>query len=259
MVLTVTDTEGRVVRGLVGPVTAGTHRVAWDLRYPQPDPPRARPDTAATAEDDFAGLPRGPHVAPGMYRVSLAKRVDGVLTPLGEPRSFEVYPLDGPGARPPGVLAFQQQVWVLMRAVLGANAAATETMKQIQLLERAMQETPGLDDRLVSEVRALEVSLREIQEALNGDPTRERRQESSPPSLLDRLRAAGGSSWSGTLGDVSDTHKRQYEIVASEFGVVVERLRRLVELDLRRVEQTAEAQGVPWTSGRMPRWPPAGR
>jgi adenylosuccinate synthase len=61
------------------------------------------------------------------------------------------------------------------------------------------------------------------------------------------------------LGDVSDTHKRQYEIVASEFGVVVERLRRLVELDLRRVEQTAEAQGVPWTSGRMPRWPPAGR
>lgn len=258
IVLAVTDAEGRVVRRLLGPVTAGTHRVAWDLRYPPPDPPRLRTDTTGTAED-VGAAPRGPYVVPGTYRVSLAMRVDGVLTPLGEPQAFEVYPLDGPGVRPPEVLAFQQQVWALMRAVLGANAAATEAMNRIQALERAMQETPGLDDRLVSQARTLRDSLREMQEALSGDPTRERRQESSPPSLLDRLRAAGGGSWSGTLGDVSDTHKRQYQIVAAEFGVVLERLRRLVEVDLKALEDAAEARGVPWTSGRMPRWPPPGR
>ena len=32
-------------------------------------------------------------VAPGTYRVSLSKNVDGVVTPLGEPQSFAVVPL----------------------------------------------------------------------------------------------------------------------------------------------------------------------
>jgi hypothetical protein len=65
----------------------------------------------------------------------------------------------------------------------------------------------------------------------------------------------GGGVWSGTLGDVTDTHKQQYEIVAREFPGVLEKLRSVIEVDLRRVEEAAEAAGVPWTSGRVPKWP----
>ncbi|HWP37712.1 MAG TPA: hypothetical protein VNL18_09215 [Gemmatimonadales bacterium] len=254
IVLTVTDEEGRVVRRLSGPVTAGTHRVSWDLRYPPPNPPR--PVAADSADDGgFGGQPRGPYVVPGTYLVSLAKRVDGVVTPLGEPRSFEVYPLDGGAPRTPAVLAFQQRTWQLQRAVLGANALATETMNRLQLLKRAVEDTPGLDGSLANEVRQLESRLRDIQESLNGDPTVARRQESTPPSLAERLSRAAGGAWSGTLGDVTDTHKRQYDIVAAEFRGLLERLRALIEGDLKRVEDAAEAAGVPWTTGRLPRWP----
>ena len=38
IVLTVTDDRGEVVRRLSGPVKAGFHRVAWDLRYPPVEP-----------------------------------------------------------------------------------------------------------------------------------------------------------------------------------------------------------------------------
>lgn len=253
IVLTVTDPEGRVVRRLIGPVDAGLHRVAWDLRYPPPNPPRL------TAEDDdgggFGGQPRGPYVVPGTYRVAIAKRVDGVTTPLGEPQGFEVYPLDSGASRSPQVLAFQQKTWALQRTVLGANAAAAEAMSRIQLLKRALAETPGLDDGLIGEARALELRLRDIQESLTGDPTMSRRQESTPPSLANRLNRAAGGVWTGTLGDVTDTHKRQYDIVAEEFAGILQRLRGLIEGDLRRVEDAAESAGAPWTSGRLPKWP----
>src|SRR5688500_5701814 len=49
VIVTVSDSEGRVVRRLSGPVGAGIHRVNWDLRYPAaglaaPPPPDADPD-----------------------------------------------------------------------------------------------------------------------------------------------------------------------------------------------------------------------
>jgi hypothetical protein len=39
IILTVSDQDGRVVRRLTGPTTAGAQRVTWNLRYPTPNPP----------------------------------------------------------------------------------------------------------------------------------------------------------------------------------------------------------------------------
>ena len=83
-----------------------------------------------------------------------------------------------------------------------------------------------------------------------------RRQEVSPPSLSDRLRVFTGGTWSGSLGEPTTTVERQYEIVAQEFGAILARLRQAIDVDLKRVEDAAEAAGVPWTSGRIPTWQP---
>ncbi|HEY9516476.1 MAG TPA: hypothetical protein VIQ74_12420, partial [Gemmatimonadaceae bacterium] len=200
--------------------------------------------------------PAGPYVIPGSYRVSMAKRVDGAVTPIGEPRTFEVYQLDADATpRTPAVLAFQQQTATLARAVLGANALATETMNRLNLLEQALQATPAADAaRLAADARTLESRLRDIQTSLTGDRTAARRSESSPPSLLDRLNDVTGGLWSSTLGDATTTQKRQYEIVGSEFGGVLGQLRTLVTVDIKRLEDSAEAAGAPWTSGRFPTW-----
>ena len=260
VILTVTDAEGHVVRRLTGPVTAGVQRVTWDLRYPPTTPNTGTPAPVgggAGEGDDFFRPPAGPFVLPGTYTVSMARRVDGVSTPVGQPQKFEVYMLDGDTSpRTPAVLAFQQQTSKLQRAVLGANALINETLTRVQALRRALQETPGADDKLTNDARVLETKLREIQVTLSGDPTMARRSEPSPSSMLNRLSGITGSLWSNTLEAPTATQRRQYDIVAAEFEKVLSQLRPVIDTDLKRVEDAAEAAGAPWTSGRLPVWKP---
>ena len=51
VVLTVRDRDGEVVRRLEGPITAGLHRVAWDLRYPDVEPVTALPGKEEAKEE----------------------------------------------------------------------------------------------------------------------------------------------------------------------------------------------------------------
>jgi photosystem II stability/assembly factor-like uncharacterized protein len=257
MILTVTDQDGHVVQRLTGRTSAGINSVTWNLRYPA-----ATPITSAAGGGGgrgfggFGGGGGGPYVIPGTYTVALAKLVDGVMTPAGEPQSFEVYPLDDVTTpRSAEVLAFQQQTARLQRAMLGANAAAGEAMNRIGLLKRALDATPGADPQLTEDLRDLESSIREIQWELSGDPTVGRRNEATPTSLMERLGRAT-SGWSGLLHEVTGLQREQYDIVAARFGSILERLRPLIEVELKRIEDAAEAAGAPWTSGRIPTWRP---
>ena len=167
------------------------------------------------------------------------------------------YLLDGDGSpRTPQVLAFQQQTARLQRAVMGTSALIGETLTRVAALRRAIQETPTADDRLASDARAVELRLRDLQMALTGDPTIGRRQEPSPTSLVSRLSGITGSLWSNSLTDPTGTMRRQYEIVSAEFEKILAQLRPLVQTELKRVEDAAEAAGAPWTSGRIPDWRP---
>ena len=176
---------------------------------------------------------------------------------IGDPQTFAVAPLDsGAAPRSPAVVAFQQKTAALQRALLGANAVVNETMSRIQLLKRAIQETPTADDKLGTEVRGIEARLRDVQTTLSGDPTIARRQEPTPPSLINRVNGIANSLWSNTMEDATATQKRQYDIASAELGGLLERLRTLVDQDLKRVGDQAETAGVPWTSGRVPVWKP---
>ena len=55
--------------------TAGEHRFIWDLRYPDAPSLRKNYDLSAVAGVGISGLPRGPLVLPGTYRLRLT--VDG--------------------------------------------------------------------------------------------------------------------------------------------------------------------------------------
>jgi len=181
--------------------------------------------------------------------------VRGEVTPVGEPQSFEVYLLDDVATpRSAEVLAFEQQAARLQRAVLGANSAAGEAMTRIGLLKRALDQTPNADPQIRTDLMALENSLRDVQWAMNGDPTVRRRRQSTPPSLTGRLRRFTGG-WGSLLHEVTGFHREQYDVVAGEFSGILARFRTLIDTDLKRIEDAAEAAGAPWTSGRIPNWP----
>ncbi len=123
VILTVTNAGGQVVRRLEGPVTAGFHRVAWDLRLPQPQPV----SLTEQEPDLFSPPPTGALAAPGTYTVTLSQRVDGQVSALSSPQSFEAVPLGLatlPAAQRDEVARFQGKVARLQRAVLGAQEPA---------------------------------------------------------------------------------------------------------------------------------------
>jgi photosystem II stability/assembly factor-like uncharacterized protein len=253
IVLTVADSTGRTVRRLSGPAGAGLHRVAWDLRFPPAEPTALEEPTVGLFDEPS----RGPLAVPGDYVVSLAKRVDGVLTPLGEPQPFAAQPLGFAGLAPTdraALNAFQRQVAALQRAVLGARQLARDTADRLAKLRKAVDETPGADAALGAEVRALQDRLDGIDLALNGDAVKRRRNEPTLPGIVGRVNNIVGGSWVATAAPTG-TQREQLEIAGRLFAPTLAALRALVETDLPAVEARADAAGAPWTPGRLPRWP----
>jgi hypothetical protein len=111
IILTVRDSDGKVVRKLDGPASKGFHRVSWNLRTPSQ---RAiRPRTSKPSWE-----PEGFMVAPGTYTVTLAKQIDGVVTNLSEAMEFDVVRMRKgalEGAEPDQVVAFWEEIEVFTR------------------------------------------------------------------------------------------------------------------------------------------------
>jgi len=253
IIFTVTDSSGRVVRRLSGPVTAGMQRVTWDLHYAPPSlPPPPNPET----EDPFNEGPAGPLVMPGTYKVSLAKRLDGVMTPLGQPQDFQII-VEGQERMTPAdriaLVEFQQKVARLQRAMQGALEAANTLTPRFVAIRRALLETPNAPEKLLDDAAALEKRKNEILRALRGDQALRQRNMNLPPSISERVGSVVGSQRMSTSRP-TQTQIDQYAAAAQEFETTLNQLRQLIETDLARLEKQMEAAGAPWTPGRIPEW-----
>ncbi|HXO20465.1 MAG TPA: glycosyl hydrolase [Thermoanaerobaculia bacterium] len=254
ILLTVTDEDGHVVRRLTGPVTSGFHRVAWDLRYPPSNPVELK----ATEVGPFDSPETGPMVAPGTYKVSLAKRVGGKVTPLGEPQTVVAAPL-GIGSLPAedraALVAFERDTARLQRVVMGAVRAAAEAKTRLDHIDKALLDTPAADPRLAEEARSLRVRLTDLQAALVGDSVIASHNEPTPPSIVERVQGVVEGHWSSSAA-ATQVQLDAYASARDEFAPALAKLHTLIDVDLKKLEDQMEAAGAPWTPGRVPTLPP---
>jgi hypothetical protein len=255
VILTVMDADGSVVRRLAGPVKAGVRRVAWDLRFPASTPTSLKPGPTPV-EDPFYEAPAGPLAVPGTYTVSFEKRVDGVVTPFGDPQTFQVESLGLQtlkAADAGELLAFQKRTARLQRAVLGAVEAAEEAHNRVKVAKKAIDDTPGAAPALGAEARRIEKALDDLMIGLRGDRVMAGRNEPTAMSTVDRVQAIVGTQWSTTVAPTG-TSREAYAIASEAFEKQLAALRTLVETDLRALEGSMEKAGAPWTPGRVPTW-----
>jgi photosystem II stability/assembly factor-like uncharacterized protein len=253
VLVTITDSNGAVVRRLAAPSGKGINRVAWDLRFPPSEPTDLKP---FPTDNPFRDPPVGPLVPPGTYSVSIARRVEGKMTPVLGPEPFTVRALGGGTLPPPdatALLDFQRKTARLQRAVLGAVRTTGEAQARLSHLVKAIDDTPEADPSLGDRAREIQARLRDIVVRLEGDAVLRARNEPDPPGIVSRVSTIVNGHWSST-SDATSTHRNLYDIAASEFAVVLEDLRKLVEVDLEGLEADAEKAGTPWTPGRVPRW-----
>ena len=253
IVFTVSDSSGRVVRRLTAPAAQGINRVNWDLRIPAP----VLSTRQASAEEEiFTDPPSGPLVMPGKYTVSLARRANGVMTPLSSPQEFNVY-VEGQAQMNPedraALVEFQHKVARLQRAVTGAVETANQLKTRLGLIKQAIQETPSADPKLSQDAISIDRRTNEILRTLRGDLAARARSENTPPSIADRVTTIVNDQRMSTSRPTR-TQMDHYAIASRSFEQALAQLRGLIEGDLASLEKAMESAGAPWTPGRIPEW-----
>ncbi|ANM31682.1 glycosyl hydrolase [Acidobacteria bacterium Mor1] len=252
--LTVRDEDGNVIRRIKGKTGAGFQRVTWDLRWPASDPVDL---SGPGLFNPFASSAMGPLAVPGVYSVSLSKRVDGVTTDLGEPQTFRTEPLGTAKLAAKdrdALLAFQRKVARLQRAVLGANRVRGQMGTRIRHLNQAVLDTPGADMAMLDRLATLQKDLDALTVQMVGDRSLARRSVPTEPGILQRVSRIIGGQWTATSAPTG-TNRDQYRFASEAFAPALAELKRL-DGALSAVERELEGLGAPWTPGRIPTWQP---
>ena len=254
--LTVSDAAGRVVRRMTVPGGRGVHRYVWNLRMTAPTTGGGGFGGGGGQDQDPPIFPGstggGSFVAPGTYRVTLSRRVNGETVTLGEPQSLTVTADPGLTLTPAQRTAnteYHNNVDRLQRSFTGTLEAANSMRTRTQAIQRALVDSPA-DVKLLDEARRFDTRVLAVLRRMRGDETLRGTESGDPTTLQDRVNSAVQGA-RGLSGAPTGTQQRNYAIANEDLAAVVKELRGL-ETEIRKFEQQLEAAGVPYTPGRWP-------
>jgi photosystem II stability/assembly factor-like uncharacterized protein len=245
IVFTVSDTGGNVIRHIEGPVEAGFHRVAWDLRYPAVDP-----WTPEEERSEYAN-PTGVLAAPGVYQVAMYQRVDGVLIDLKRSESFEVVSIREPtlpGSSQEQRIAFSRQVDEMRRAVSGTLRSIDEVLPQLDAIKETLASSTA-DMSLYAQANSIQQRIIEVRDRLSGNETRGGFSDPGLMSVRNRLQYASYDPNGNAYGP-TQTQRETFAIARNVYAEIGTALTQLIEGEYQSLLRALDAAGVPWTPGR---------
>ncbi|MEJ2206177.1 MAG: glycosyl hydrolase, partial [Gemmatimonadota bacterium] len=240
LVFTITDDGGNVVRRLPARDGTGIRRIAWGLRHVSMTP--------VDESGDFDPLddgPDGPFVAPGTYRVSLARVVEGVTSELAGPVSFEVVPLNNATLATDdrdALLSFQKEADALQARIRTASRQLQDFGERLVNVRTAIQRSPDVPTDLQTDARELQLRAADLQIALFGDGSVARRQFETPPSISGRVGSALRSSFNATSAPTGQ-QREQLTIAERDFEALRPRMDALLD-ELAALESRLRGMGA---------------
>jgi len=221
----VVDERGRAVRTLAHDraFSAGAHRLTWDLRH---EGATVFPNLILEGGDPSVG----PWAAPGRYLIRLTASSRAIERPFAvrrDPRLGDVTDAD---------LAAQTELALRIR---DATSAANEGVIRIRALRRDLESRLGAtrSERARAEgddvLRALGEVEGELYQVRNRSP---KDKIAYPIKLNDRLTGLRTLLESGDEAP-TDAHRRVFDELSRQLGGQLERLRRIVDEDLPRLER----------------------
>ncbi|NQZ75123.1 MAG: glycosyl hydrolase [Ekhidna sp.] len=244
LIFTIKDVNGEVVNEVRTGAKEGINRVYWDLKYPSIDQLNSKLDEAKS-------LPSGIMVLPGSYTVQLSKSINGEVTEITEPESFEVKTLDNqtlPPTDPAEMLAFHRELSSLSKSMNGARKTydqLQEALKYYKAAARLVNEK-SLNDQ----VEEMEDKLKEVQVSLYGDAIKRQLEIDQAPSISSRVNTALYAG-SASFTDPTETAKEVKEIAMKYLNPVIATLKQMINKDVPAINAALDANGAPWTPGRV--------
>lgn len=252
LLFTIRHANGDIVRQIKTEPKAGLQRLHWDARYPSPGPVTLTPvEKAPWASPDGGGL-----ALPGTYTVSLAISENGTLRDLAGPQPFELSVLSGttlPAPDRQALDAYIRQAAAIERVYASAVRVIGETEQTLRHIRVAIYATGTPAASLASEVARLETELRQIRKAFFGDDVAGRIDQPAEPPLASRIYGMSYDIWNSSSAPTA-TQQEQMRITTRLMDRHIPALRRLVESDLKTLNDKLEASGAPYTPGRLPEW-----
>lgn len=245
VMLLVRDKNGEPVRWLEGVAKPGLHRASWDLRLPPPNPINL---TVPDFQPPWVSDPEGPLVAPGKYSIELYVLDNGKLEPQGEAQEFNVKAVYPTGNNYEEMAAFKKQTNNLSRMTSSAARQLGEAGDKLRYIRAALTKTPNASPELFTELTSLNASLFNLRTALIGDGVLQSKDESTAPSIINRISSVIYGHWSTTEPPTA-THKRSIEIAQSEFDQYVKDASGFFD-ELGDFELKLEKAGAPYTPNR---------
>lgn len=238
--LVVSDKSGKVVRRIPTSHKEGFHRVTWDLKFPAP--------AIIGLDQEFSGS--GMMVAPGTYAATLYKRIDGVVTQLGEPVDFDVEQMRKgalEGSNPADVATFWRSYEDASKRTAQLStmldAAITKTAAMQTALENS-QATPGNLDQEISKLRS---DLMEINARVNGSQAKNQMGAKTHTTIGTRLFNVQLGIGTSTYGP-TDTNRMSLNIINDQLTELTDQLNQ-AHTEMNRLIDALKAAGAPWIEG----------
>ncbi len=252
LLFSVKNSDGKVIRKISSKPKKGINRIEWDLRYTDTDPINFR---KPTFYNPWGDSDKGLLVSPGNYTVAMSKIVNDNITELSGPVSFEVKALDNTtlGAQDRIALdEFNRQVLKLSGAVGAARQTLREVKNQLRHINDAVKraEIDHTND-IVKQVGKVNMEVQEIELLLNSDPVANTLDIGKPPTVGSRVGFLVYMLFASTSAP-TQTNKNSYEIAAEEFTPILDRIRKLVNEDLRNIQENLVELGAPYTPYSLP-------
>ena len=124
---------------------------------------------------------------------------------------------------------------------------------RIDHLLKAAADTTSSSEAQAQTLRALSSRMQDLKVRFSGDSSISSRAEPVPMSLNNRIYNIVGGHWDSQSA-VTDNYRDSYRIADQQFRQALTDL-QAIAVDLSEVEATLQAEGAPWTPGRIPEWP----
>ncbi|WP_293011127.1 hypothetical protein [Mongoliibacter sp.] len=241
----VQDASGNVIRRVEGPTKKGFHRISWDLRYPAPQ---------ALSISGGQSYDKGLMVAPGTYTATLYKSIDGVITALDDPITFEVermYQGALEGAPETEVADFWRSYEAAAKDASALDINIDRSIKTVEAMRKALQQSTAKPGTIDEKLHALRNDLYGLHMDVYGNPAKNQVGEKTPPNIGERLFAVNRGI-SGSLYGPTETSKQTLQFANKQIREATERLHKLNQ-SLEAIASEMNNAGAPYIEGMN--WP----
>ncbi len=245
IIITIKDSEGKVVNTVNGSNKQGFNSVAWGLDYA----PRTGISLRAPAGEN--GMGSSYLVTPGTYTVTVSQLVDGTLLPLKGARSFAVKEMEQGVLTPKPneeINQFRLKYEEFRQQLMAATTSLDKGLSAVDAMKRALGQSTSPSPELYARIHGARENLLDLQKILKGSPARNEVGEFNPPSPQDAV-SVGTRALGNTYGPTPN-HRKALARAEQQLQEIQKRLGDILNTTLPELETSLKNAGAPWIEGQ---------